>query len=116
MEFKNHFYNLITMKKTILFLLSIVIFSGCAGFKVTKRNYSKDSKFEYSGGEIIYGIGKGLDSFSGQDVGNKLREFCENREFQKLSETDEHNSDIFILIPYKIYEKRLTFECIDEKK
>lgn len=116
MEFKNQLYNLITMKKTILFLFSIVIFSGCAGFKVTKRNYSKDSKFEYSGGEIIYGIGKGLDSFSGQDVGNKLREFCENREFQKLSETDEHNADIFILIPYKIYEKRLTFECIDEKK
>jgi hypothetical protein len=111
-------YNLITMKKTILLLTLVGLFSGCASYKFTKKYYSNEDPVNiYKGGVIHYGIKQDHFQNMGElKINQILSEFCNGREVKRISTELAPENVVFLIIPLKFYEYKTEFECIDEKK
>ncbi len=114
MKIKKLIYNLIIMKKTILLIISMVIFSGCASYEFTKKTYSKNPNFKFSGGVLHFGIE--YNEINEEKVSKIITDFCSERDFKKISIETAKEYNWLLIIPWDHKDYKLEFECIDEKK
>lgn len=101
------------MKNIFLVFLTMVLVSGCATHDFTKWNYTKDQNYKWQGGILHYGEGPKYDD---NKVENLIHNFCEERNFKKISLEKNVEFDYLFLIPIFVKTAKLEFECINDSK